>query len=84
MGSEMRIRDRLATGLPENDRRQDYLRATLSHDEDGHPQATPARQQDSSMIGVYANANALIVRPPFDPPKSAGDMVMVLRLDPLL
>ena len=78
------IAARLATGLPENDRRQDYLRATLSHDDDGLPQATPARQQDSSMIGVYANANALIVRPPFDPPKSAGDMVMVLRLDPLL
>lgn len=78
------IAARLAASLPENDRRQDYLRATLSHDGNGYPQATPARKQDSSMIGVYANANALIVRPPFDPPKSAGDMVMVLRLDPLL
>ena len=75
---------RLATDLSENDRRQDYLRTTLSFDKDGAPLATPARKQDSSMIGVYAHANALIVRPPFDPPKSAGDTVMVMPLDPLL
>ena len=78
------IAARLATDLPENDRRQDYLRATLTYDDDGLPHATPARKQDSSMIGVYAHANALIVRPPFDPPRSAGDMVMLMRLDPLL
>ena len=75
---------RLATDLSENDRRQDYLRTTLSLDKDGAPLATPAVKQDSSMIGVYAHANALIVRPPFDPPKSAGDTVMVMPLDPLL
>lgn len=78
------IAARLTADLPENDRRQDYLRSTLSYDEAGSPQASPARRQDSSMIGVYANANSLIVRPPFDPPKSAGDTVMVMRLDPLL
>ena len=71
-------------GLPENDQRQDYLRSTLSVDDNGSMTVEPARKQDSSMIGIYAHANALIVRPPFDPPKSAGDAVMVMRLDPLL
>ena len=75
---------RLGCDLPENDRRQDYLRSTLAVDADGNMAVEPARKQDSSMIGIYAHANALIVRPPFDPPKSAGDAVMVMRLDPLL
>ena len=59
-------------------------RATLAVDADGNMAVEPAKTQDSSMIGIYANANALIVRPPFDPPKSAGDAVMVMQLDPLL
>ena len=75
---------RLGCDLPENDRRQDYLRSTLAVDADGNMAVEPARKQESSMIGIYAHANALIVRPPFDPPKSAGDAVMVMRLDPLL
>ena len=74
----------LATDLAGNDRRQDYLRSVLTYDETGHPVVTPAKQQDSSMISVYARADALVVRPPFDPPKSAGDTVMVMPLDPLL
>ena len=78
------IAARLGTDLPENDRRQDYLRSTLTVDADGNMAVEPARKQDSSMIGIYAHANALIVRPPFDPPKAAGDAVMVMRLDPLL
>ena len=74
----------LGCDLPENDLRQDYLRSTVAVDADGNMAVEPARKQDSSMIGIYAHANALIVRPPFDPPKSAGDAVMVMRLDPLL
>jgi len=75
---------RLETDLQENDRRQDYLRANLSHDEAGAPWVTAAGKQDSSMISVFANANALIIRPPFDPEKSIGDAVMVMPLDPLM
>jgi molybdopterin molybdotransferase len=74
----------LTDNLRENDRRQDYLRSTLSYDEDGMPRVTPARKQDSSMISIYAHADALIVRPPFDSAKSVGDKVMVIRLDPLM
>jgi molybdopterin molybdotransferase len=75
---------KLSLDLKANDRRQDYLRATLAYDEEGLPVVTPARKQDSSMISVYAGANALVVRPPHDAPRQAGDMVMVMPLDPLL
>jgi len=78
------ISARLATGLQANDQRQDYLRATLEYDLQGQPVVTPARKQDSSMISIYAGANALIVRPPHDAPRQAGDPVMVMPLDPLV
>jgi molybdopterin biosynthesis enzyme len=35
------------------------------------------------MISVLAMANALIVRPPFDPPKAAGEYVSVIPLPDL-
>ncbi|MEC8643150.1 MAG: gephyrin-like molybdotransferase Glp [Pseudomonadota bacterium] len=75
---------RLSIDLKANDRRQDYLRATLAYDKQGHAVVTPARKQDSSMISIYAGANALVVRPPFDAARQTGDMVMVMPLDPLL
>ena len=75
---------RLASDLKTNDRRQDYLRATLTYDPQGQAVVTPARKQDSSMISIYAGANALIVRPPFDVARQTGDLVMVMPLDPLL
>ena len=78
------IEARLGIDLAENDRRQDYLRSVLAYDGNGRPVVTPAKKQDSSMISVYASANALVVRPPFDPPKNAGDTVIVMPLDPLL
>ncbi|MEC7496131.1 MAG: gephyrin-like molybdotransferase Glp [Pseudomonadota bacterium] len=78
------IEARLGIDLAENDRRQDYLRSVLAYDGNGRPVVTPAKKQDSSMISVYAGANALVVRPPFDPPKTAGDTVMVMPLDPKL
>ena len=70
--------------LPPNDRRQDYLRSVLEYDVDGLPLVTPARRQDSSMATVFANASALIIRPPYDPAIDAGDRVTVMPLAPLL
>jgi molybdopterin molybdotransferase len=78
------IAARLLGNLPENDKRQDYLRATLTHDENGMPEVRPFLRQDSSMIGVFAAANALVVRPAFDAPLHDGDMVQVMPLDPRL
>jgi molybdopterin molybdotransferase len=70
----------LTTDMPENDQRQDYIRATLTNNANGQTQIRPAPRQDSSMMATLAHANAFIVRPPFDPPKAAGDHVDVLPM----
>jgi molybdopterin molybdotransferase len=36
--------------------------------------------QDSSMLGVLARADALIVRPPHAPAAKAGDTCHIIRL----
>ena len=54
------IAARLLGNLPKNDKRQDYLRATLTYDENGMAEIRPFPRQDSSMIGVFAAANALL------------------------
>ena len=63
----------LGADLPQNDQRQDYLRATIASDGASLPVATPFTRQDSSMLGVLAKAHGLIVRPPHAPPAKAGD-----------
>ncbi|MBT6416083.1 MAG: molybdopterin molybdotransferase MoeA [Candidatus Puniceispirillum sp.] len=70
----------LASDLRENDKRQEYLRATLSHDADGMAIVSPAGLQDSSMLSVLANADVLIIRPPFDPARVKGDQVTILPI----
>ncbi len=71
---------RLLVGLPENDGRQDYLRAQL-YFRDGEYWVEPAPIQDSSMQKVLADAGALIVRAPHALPADAGDSVPVLIPD---
>ena len=69
--------------LEANDHRQDYIRGNLQASSDGLL-IIPAPLQDSSMLSVLATANALIVRPPHDLAKRAGDMVDVLQIPALL
>ena len=69
----------LARPLPANDRRQDYLRATLSHGGDGALTATPFDRQDSSMLATLAHADCLVVRPPLAPAAPAGARVEIVR-----
>jgi len=64
--------------LAANDERQDYLRATLRSAEGGGLIVSPFDRQDSSMISLLAQSEALIVRPPFDLPVSEGDTVNVI------
>ena len=71
---------RIARALPENDSRQDYLRASLGFRE-GHWWAEPFAMQDSSMQSAFAAADGLIVRAPHAPAASVGDHVDVLPLD---
>lgn len=70
----------LGADLGENDRREDYLRATLSR-EAGKLIATPFPKQDSSMFSRLAAADCLLIREPHAPAAKAGDAVKIVRLD---
>lgn len=71
----------LAAPLPGNDAREDYLRARLTMRAGALPLVDAAPVQDSSMLGVLARADALIVRPAGAAPLEAGAVVEILRLD---
>ncbi|HYM01526.1 MAG TPA: molybdopterin molybdotransferase MoeA, partial [Stellaceae bacterium] len=71
-------RARLAIDLPANDRRQDYLRATLTRAADGTLEARPFAKQDSSMMSLLAQSDCLVVRQPQAPPAKAGDSVDIV------
>lgn len=73
----------LGGDLPENDRRADYLRATLSRAPYGRLLATAFSRQDSAMLHTLARSQALILRPPHAPPARAGEPCRVVRLDVL-
>jgi molybdopterin molybdotransferase len=72
---------RLARPLPENDRRQDYLRAKLAPGADGVLEAEPFEKQDSAMLSLLARADCLVVRPPLAPAAAKGEQVAVIPLD---
>ena len=74
------MKARLAVPLPENDRRQDYLRAKLSRGADGVLEAAPFGKQDSSMMSLLARSDCLVVRPPHAPAASPGEMVEIVPL----
>ncbi|MCB1500084.1 MAG: molybdopterin molybdotransferase MoeA [Bauldia sp.] len=71
---------RLAVDMPENDARQDYLRAALTIASDGLPLVRPLAPQDSSMLSVLAAADCLLIRPPHAPAARAGEPCHILRL----
>ena len=71
---------RLGTDLPENDEREDYLRASLSRDDKGDIVATPYGKQDSSMFATIARADALVIRKPFASALKAGSAVEFIAL----
>jgi len=66
---------RLAADLGANGPREHYMRAVI---EDGA--VTAFDRQDSSLLTVLAAANALLVRPPHDGPRQAGDLVDYLPI----
>jgi len=70
---------RLGVALGANDRRDDYLRATLAHD-GADWVATPFAVQDSAMLRTLARADALIHRPAGQGALAAGAAVEVIRL----
>ncbi|MCA3565662.1 MAG: molybdopterin molybdotransferase MoeA [Methylocystis sp.] len=72
---------RLATALPANDHRQEYLRATLATDAAGMPLLTPLPEQDSSLTRILAAADALVIRAPNAPAIAAGAECRFIHLD---
>jgi len=71
----------LGRDMPENDARQDYLRARLDTAPDRLPVVHPESRQDSSMLSVLGTSEALLIRPPHASPAKAGDPCRILRLD---
>lgn len=69
----------LGVGVNENDQREDYVRARAEW-RDGRLVASPFPVQDSSMLRTLAEANILIVRPPFAPAAPAGTPCRVVML----
>ncbi len=66
---------RLAASLPANGPREHYLRARSGPDG-----VHPFGRQDSSLLTVLADADCLIVQPPNEPARAAGDGVEIIRL----
>ena len=66
-----------------NDLREDYVRSKLTRAADGGLTVEPHPVQDSSMLSVLAWSSALLVRPPHDPARKAGDTVQVIDLSVL-
>ena len=61
--------------LASNGPREHYMRATLT------PEGVQAHdRQDSALLSVLADSNALIVRPPHEPARDIGDTVEVVTL----
>jgi len=69
----------LGRELPENDEREDYLRATLTSGLDGLI-ATPLPNQDSSLMAPLADASCLLIRAPHAPKAAAGSPCVILKL----
>jgi molybdopterin molybdotransferase len=71
----------LGRDLPANDERADYLRASLARAPDGGLIATPFEVQDSSMVGLLAAADCLVIRAPYAPAASAGSPCTIVKFD---
>lgn len=65
----------LAEDIAANGPREHYMRARVDQ-----RRITIFPNQDSALLGVLAHSNALVVRPPNDPARRAGDSVRYLPI----
>ncbi|WP_137111994.1 gephyrin-like molybdotransferase Glp [Rhodobacter sp. SY28-1] len=70
---------RLAVDLPSNGPRAHYMRARLTPT-DGMPEIAPFDRQDSALLSILGQADALLIRPIEAPACRAGDTVSYLPL----
>lgn len=68
----------LGADLPENDHRQDYLRARIVPGPDGRLVATPHERQDSSMQALLVESDGLLIRKPRAAAAQPGESCEVL------
>ncbi|MDX5401151.1 MAG: molybdopterin molybdotransferase MoeA [Rhodobacterales bacterium] len=73
------LRAALASDVDGNGPRAHYMRARVSDGPAGR-EVTAFDRQDSSLLTVLSEANALLIRPPHDGPRSKGEMVDILHL----
>ena len=78
-GPPARERATLAEALPANGPREHYMRAALSG-APGAPTVRPLGNQDSSLLSILSEADALLVREIGAPEAAAGDAAEFLRL----
>ncbi|KQT83452.1 gephyrin-like molybdotransferase Glp [Aurantimonas sp. Leaf443] len=71
----------LGADMPANDMRADFIRARLSREAGRAPRVTPLDRQDSSLLSIYARADALLLREPHAPPAPAGSPCRYVVLD---
>lgn len=68
---------RLAAPVGANGPRAHYMRARLSEGAD-LPAIAPMDNQDSALLTILSEADALLIRPPDDPARGPGDIVPYL------
>lgn len=71
---------RLAVDVPANGPRAHYMRARLTTGADGAMAIAPFDRQDSALITILTEADALLIRPAGDVGQSAGTLVEYLPL----
>ena len=70
---------RLGSHQPANGPRDHYMRARLTFD-DGQPTVTAFERQDSALLTILTEANALLIRPKGDGARGAGEMVRYIPI----
>ncbi|MFQ5621915.1 MAG: gephyrin-like molybdotransferase Glp [Paracoccaceae bacterium] len=70
---------KLATPLPPNASREHYMRARVVPVDGGWTIST-FEVQDSALLSVLSQANALLVRPPLDEARQPGEAVQFIRM----
>lgn len=65
----------LAQPISQNGPRTHYMRAVVQHG-----QVTAFDRQDSSLLTVLSQANALLIRPPHDPARAPGEAVSYIDI----
>ena len=72
---------RAAAAFPANGAREHWMRARLAGGPDGVMSAEAFADQDSSLVSVFASADALVRRPAGAPALKAGELIEALALD---